>query len=165
MLEDIVIRDATTDDWARINDIYNWTIVDNHVSFDLDPFTLDTRRQWWEARSPELDCLVAEIDGHVVGVTYSSWYRPKLAYRSTVETTIVLDTDHLARGLGSRLLGTLLERLRQRGLHMAVAIVALPNEGSIALHHKLGYTTVGVVHEAGFKLGRYWDIEILELRL
>lgn len=159
------IRDATPDDWQRINDIYNWTIVDNHVSFDLEPYTIESRREWWQARSPELDCLVAEIDGVVVGTTYSSWYRPKLAYRSTVETTIALDTDYLGRGLGTRLLEELIERLRSRGLHMAVAIVALPNDGSIALHHKLGYETVGVVHEAGFKLGRYWDIEILELRL
>lgn len=157
-----VIRDATTDDFQRINEIYNWTIIDNHVSFDTQPYDLESRRAWWDARDDELTCLVAEDDGLVIGLTYSSWYRPKLAYRSTMETTIVLDTQHLQRGLGSELLAALIARMQQQGVHRAVAIVALPNDGSIALHHKLGYRTVGVTTECGFKLGRYWDTEILE---
>lgn len=157
-----VIRDATTDDFRRINDIYNWTIIDNHVSFDTEPFDLDRRRAWWEARDDALTCLVAETDGLVIGVSYSSWYRPKAAYRSTMETTIVLDTQYLERGLGTELLGALIARLEDQGVHRAIAIVALPNDGSIALHHKLGYRTVGVTTECGFKLGRYWDTELLE---
>jgi len=160
-----LIRDATTDDFQRINEIYNWTIIDNHVSFDTEPFDVEKRKAWWDARDDELTCLVAEQDGLVIGVTYSSWYRPKTAYRSTVETTIVLDTEHLQRGLGTELLGALVAQLEAQGLHRAIAIVALPNDGSIALHHKLGYRTVGVATECGFKLGRYWDTEILERTL
>ena len=160
-----LIRDATPADSERVNEIYNWTIVDNHVSFDTEPYDLERRRIWWEARGSQLVCLVVEVDGQVVGLSYSSWYRPKLAYRSTVETTIVLDTDYLQLGLGSELLGALLDRLRSQGLHRAIAVVALPNDGSIALHHKLGYRTIGVVTESGYKLGRYWDTELLEHRL
>ncbi|MFT5531478.1 MAG: phosphinothricin acetyltransferase [Candidatus Poriferisodalaceae bacterium] len=159
------IRDATAGDFRRLNEIYNWCIVDNHVSFDTEPFTIESRTAWWEARDPELTCLVAEVDGEIRGLSYSSWYRPKAAYRSTVETTIVLDTLYLGGGLGTRLLSALLERLRADEFRTAVAIVALPNDGSIALHHKLGYRTVGVLHDAGFKLGRHWDTEILEHRL
>ncbi len=158
----VVIRDATPLDFERINEIYTWTIVDNHVSFDTEPFDLARRSDWWEARAPELTCLVAEVDGRVVGVTYSSWYRPKVAYRSTMETTIVLDIAMLQRGLGTELLTALLDRLQAQNVHRAVAIVALPNEGSVALHHKLGYRTVGVVTECGYKMDRYWDTEILE---
>lgn len=82
-----------------------------------------------------------------------------------METTIVLDTDQRGRGLGSLLLGGLLQRLTDQGVHLAVAIVALPNAGSVALHHKLGYHTVGVLHEVGEKFGRFWDTEILEKKL
>ena len=158
----MLIRDATPDDFGRINDIYNWTIVDNHVSFDTVPYDLESRAAWWDGRDDDLTCLVADDDGYVVGVTYSSWYRPKLAYRSSMETTIVLDTTRLGEGLGKRLLSALLERLCAQSVHLAVAIVALPNDASIALHHSLGYRTVGVLHECGFKYGRYWDTEILE---
>jgi hypothetical protein len=71
------IRDATPDDFERINTIYNWTIIDNHVSFEEEPWDLAKRRAWWEARPDGLDVLVAEWEGEVVGVTYSSFYRPK----------------------------------------------------------------------------------------
>lgn len=156
------IRDATPDDFLAINAIYNWTIVDNHVSFDTEPFDLASRQEWWHQRAPDLSCLVAELDTEVVGVAYSSWYRPKTGYRSTRETTVAIRPDRRGRGLGEILLGELLERLHEQGAHRAVAIVALPNPASVALHHKLGYTTVGVLSEVGHKLGRYWDTMILE---
>ena len=108
---------------------------------------------------------MSELDGEITGLTYASRYRPKLAYRSTVETTIVLDQAHLGRGLGARLLGTLLDRLTESGFHMAVAIIALPNDASVALHRKLGYTSVGVLHNAGFKGGSFWDTELFEREL
>jgi len=158
----LTVRDCTPDDFVRINEIYNWTIIDNHVSFDTEPYDLARRQTWWEERAPELSCLVAELDGRVVGVTYSSWYRPKVAYRSSMETTVVLDTDELGNGIGSVLLGALLERLITQGVHVAVAIIALPNDASVALHHKLGFRTVGVLEEVGFKGGRYWDTMVLQ---
>lgn len=159
------IRDAVLADLAAITRIYNWTIVDNHVSFDTEPYDDTSRLAWFNARDPQLVCLVAELDGIVAGVSYSSWYRPKLAYRSSMETTIVLDVDHRGRGLGELLLGALTGRLADQGVHRAIAIVALPNDASVALHHKLGYTTVGILTDAGHKLGRYWDTMILEKQL
>lgn len=159
---DVTIRDATRDDFDRINEIYNWTIVDNHVSFDTEPWDRPRREAWWDSRDPDLSCLVADVGGEVVGVTYSSRYRPKLAYRSSVETTIVLDEPVWGQGVGTRLLGALLTRLEQQGVHVAVAIVALPNEASVRLHHRLGYVTAGTLHEVGHKNGRYVDTMLLE---
>lgn len=156
------IRDATPDDFERINTIYNWTIIDNHVAFDEVPWDLARRREWWDARPDDLDVLVAERGGEVIGVAYSSFYRPKPAYRSSAETTVVLDTAYVGRGVGTRLLGELIERLRARGFHRAIAIIALPNEASVALHHSLGYRTAGTLTEVGHKLGRYWDTVLLE---
>ncbi len=159
------IRDATPADFARINEIYNWTIVDNHVSFDLEAWDLARRREWWNSRPDDLDVLVAEWEGQVVGVAYSSYYRPKPAYRSSAETTIVLDTAYVRRGIGTALLGSLIGRVRARGFHRAIAIIALPNDASIALHHRLGYRSAGTLTEVGYKLGRHWDTTLLELDL
>ncbi len=158
----MLIRLAVEADLAAINEIYNWTIIDNHVSFDVEPFDAELRLAWWHARDPALPCLVAEEDGRVVGVSYASWYRPKAAYRSSAETTIVLGQSARGRGVGTALLGALCEHLTEAGFHRAIAIVALPNDASIALHHKLGYHTVGVLTEVGAKLGALWDTEILE---
>lgn len=165
MSNSLLVRDATPDDLHRINEIYNWTIVDNHVSFDTEPWDLARRTAWWESRSDMLDVLVAESDGMVVGVSYSSFYRPKEAYRSTAETTIVLDTKYLGRGFGTKLLAAMLRRLRESQFHRAVAIIALPNDGSVALHQKMGFRIVGTISEVGYKLGRYWDTMIMETEL
>jgi len=159
---ELIVRDATSADYERINEIYNWTIIDNHVSFDTEPWDLARRAEWAAARGDDLHCLVGELDGEVVGVTYSSNYRPKPAYRSSKETTIVLDTAHLGRGFGSVLLSALLARLRSVDAHRAVAIIALPNDGSVALHLKLGYTIVGTLTDAGMKRGTFYDTMLLE---
>ncbi len=161
----LTIRDGAPEDFSRINEIYNWTIVNNHVSFDDEPYDLEKRQAWWDARDSDLVCLVGEEDGQVIGVAYSSRYQSKSGYRSTVETTIVIDADHLGRGVGTTLLGALLHRLENDGFHVAVAIVALPNDASVALHHRLGYETVGVLHEVGYKNAKYWDTMLLQRRL
>ena len=159
---DVLIRDATEADLDRISAVYDPTIVDSHVSFDLEPWSRERRRAWWRERRGDQVTLVAEQDGEVVGVAYSSWYRPKPAYRSSRETTVVLDAGVRGRGIGTRLLTALLERLTAMGVHRAIAIVALPNDASVALHRRLGYREVGTLTEVGHKLGRHWDTMLLE---
>ncbi len=161
---DVLIRPAHIGDLERINEIYNTTIVDSHVSFDMEPWDIGRRLLWWERYNAEgrFRVLVAEVDDAVVGVAYSSPYRPKEAYRRSAETTIVLYPDHLGMGIGRRLLTALLDSLRGDGFHRAYAIVALPNDASIGLHESLGFRTVGTLDEAGYKLGQYWATTILE---
>jgi phosphinothricin acetyltransferase len=161
------MRPAREDDLDRINEIYTTTIVGSHVSFDLEPWDLEQRRVWWErygADGPHR-APIAEIGGTVVGIAYSSPYRPKKAYQSSAETTIVLDPDYLRLGIGRQLLTALLELLRDDGFHRAYAIVALPNDPSMGLHKSLGSRVVGTLEGAGYKLGEYWSSTIMERRL
>jgi len=166
-LVDVTIRAAAPDDLGRINEIYNGYIVDSHISFDLDPWSIDQREAWWRgyAEIGPYRVFVADIDGWVCGVTYSSPYRTKAAYRTSVETTVMVDPAVVRRGIGSRLLARLVEALGQVGIHRAYAVVALPNEASLALHEALGYRRVGIFDEAGFKLGRFWSTMILERQI
>ena len=160
------IRRATDDDLDDITRIYDQYIVDSAVSFDVEPWPRERRLRWWDEHQghPRLVVLVAEEDGEVIGTAYSSWYRPKVAYETSVETSIVLDGGHLGRGLGRRLYGALLDDLAEAGTHRAYAVVALPNDASVALHHRLGFRDVGVEDECGWKLGRYWSTLTLEKR-
>ena len=162
----LVVRRATVDDLDDITRIYDCYIVDSHVSFDVDPWTADQRRRWWDEheRHERLVVLVATLDGSVVGTAYSSWYRPKAGYERSVETSVVLDPGHTGCGFGTTLYCALLDELATAGVHRAYAVVALPNDASIALHHRLGFTDVGVEDESGFKLGRYWSTLTLEKR-
>ncbi len=165
-MTDRVIRPATVEDSIRMNDIYNTVIVDSHVSFDTEPWTNDQRKEWLRDRvSRGYPVLVSEQSGAVVGVAWSGPWRNKAAYRSSVETTVVLNPDNVGVGIGSDLLGALVDTLAVEGFHRAYAIVALPNDASVAVHCKLGYVEVGVLDEAGFKDGRFISTMILEKQL
>jgi phosphinothricin acetyltransferase len=159
-------RRATVDDLDDITRIYDRYIVDSHVSFDTEPWSRQRRLDWWEDHQghPRLVVLVADIDGTVVGAAYSSWYRPKAGYERSVETSVVLDPAVVGDGVGTRLYRALLDELEAAGTHRAYAVVALPNDASVALHHRLGFRDVGTEDECGWKLGRYWSTLTLEKR-
>lgn len=160
-----LIREATEADLDRITEIYDTVIVDTHVSFDEERWSKDKRAAWFAAKKPPHVVLVAELQGQVVGISYSSPLKPKAAYSSSAETTIVLDPAVVGEGIGTRLLESLLEHLSEAGLHRAYAHIALPNDASVAAHEKLGYHLIGVQDEVGYKLGKYWSVGIWEKRL
>ena len=160
------VRRATEADLDDITRIYDQYIVGSPVSFDLEPWSRERRRAWWAEHQgdPRLVVLVAEDAGEVVGTAYSSRYRPKAGYDRSPETSIVLDGGHVGRGLGTVLYQALLDELAAAGAHRAYAVVTIPNEASVGLHHKLGFRDVGVEDECGWKLGRYWSTLTLEKR-
>lgn len=158
------IRAATDNDLARINSIYNAYIVGRHTSFDLEPWTIAERTKWFEKYRAHgrYRVLVMEIDGVVVGFASSSPFRPKKAYETSVETTIVFEERFLGRGLGKILLPALIDELAGVDIHRAYALIALPNEPSVSLHAANGYHEVGVLDDVGYKLGAYHSVLIME---
>lgn len=158
------IRSATADDLPRINEIYNAYIVDSHVSFDTEPWDEEQRAAWWERYQGRV-LVATDARGAVTGTAFAGPWRHKEAYRSSVETTVVLDAGATGRGVGSALLGALLEQLTAEGVHRAYAIIALPNDASVAVHRRLGYREVGVLDEVGRKMDRYWSTMIMERQL
>jgi phosphinothricin acetyltransferase len=109
--------------------------------------------------------LVARDSDRVVGAAWAGPWRDKQAYARSVETTIVLDPTSTGRGIGSHLYRELIGLLRDLGFHRCYGVVALPNEGSVALHHKLGFSEVGVLDEAGYKDDSFVSTLLLELKL
>lgn len=161
------LRAATIHDLARINEIYNAYIVDTHTSFDTQPWSMAARTAWFERyRQPggRYQVLVAAAEQRVVGFAASSPFRQKVAYDSSVETTVVLEEVSTGEGFGTALLGELLARLRIEGVHRAYALIALPNTPSRKAHMQLGYQTVGVLNEVGHKLGQFHSVELMEFR-
>ena len=162
----LVIRDAEAADARRINEIYNMYIVGSHVSFDTEAWSDEVRAEWLESRvAADYPVLVAEIDGLVVGAAWAGPWRDKDAYAGSVETTVVFDSDYTGAGTGTALYSGLIDRLIEHGFHRAYAIIALPNQASVALHRKLKYREVGVLDEAGFKDGEYVSTMLLERKL
>lgn len=153
------IRDATAADAAAIAAIYNHYIATSTATFEVDPVEQDSM----EARMHEVidggyPYLVAEVDRRVIGYAYAARYRPRAAYAQTVETSVYVAHDTVARGIGTALYTALFERLRGFPLHAAIAGIALPNPGSVALHEKFGFTQVGQLPEVGRKFDRWIDV-------
>ncbi len=159
------IRPAVAEDLPALTEIYNYYVRETPVTFDLEPYSVEGRRPWFDQFAPSgaYRLLVCEDDsGRVVGYASSMRFRVKAAYRTSVETSIYLELGAQGAGLGARLYTTLLEVLEAEKLHRVYGGVTLPNPASVALHRRLGFRSIGTYREVGFKLGRYWDVEWFE---
>lgn len=160
------IRDATAEDAAAIAAIYNPYVVGTRVTFDTDPLSAeDMRGRIAETRAAELPWLVATDAGAVVGYACASRWKGRWAYRYSVETTVYLEPSRTRRGMGRVLYAALIERLRERGIHAVIGGIALPNDGSVALHERLGFEKVAHFHQVGFKLDCWIDVGYWQLLL
>jgi phosphinothricin acetyltransferase len=154
-----MIRSATPDDAGKIADIYNYYTRETIVTFEEVPVTaLDMRARIEEVLRAGLPWVVAEVDGGVVGFAYAGEWKGRCAYRHSVEITVYLDRELVGGGWGSRLYGALFEQLRAGTTHVAIAGIALPNPGSVALHEKFGMEKVAHFAEVGFKFEQWIDV-------
>ena len=164
----IVVRPGTLADLPRLTEIYNHYIINTPTTFDLEPFTVERRRaEWFEhyAVTGRHRLLVAEQAGAIVGYATTSRFRPKRAYDTTVEMTIISAPETIGRGIGQRLYEVIFDELRGEDVHMAMAGITLPNDASCALHERFGFRRAAVLREVGRKFGQYWDVAWYEKRL
>lgn len=162
--EGVQVRAAQARDLAQLNDIYNHYVRTTHVTFDVESVSMSSRMDWFAGfrdTGPHR-LMVAVDDDLVLGYAASKEFRPRPAYRTSVETSVYCRPDATGRGVGSALYGRLFDRLAGEPLHRAYAGVALPNDASLALHRRFGFTEVGTFSEVGHKFDRYWDVLWLE---
>ncbi|HSO94904.1 MAG TPA: GNAT family N-acetyltransferase [Acidimicrobiia bacterium] len=160
MADPVEIRAATDDDLEQINEIYNHYVRDSHCTFDVAPVTMPDRRVWFNryATTGRYRLLMAMMATTVLGYATSSPYHERAAYASSVQTSIYTAAGMQRRGVGSALYAALFELLADEDVHRAYGGIALPNDASIALHQRFGFTRAGCFTEQGRKFGRYWDV-------
>ena len=116
--------------------------------------------------SKGLPYLVAEQDGVIAGFAYGNWFKPRPAYRYSVEDSIYLAPDLHRKGLGRALLAELLARCEAVGIRKVMAIVGdSDNAGSVGVHRSVGFKTVGTINACGWKFGAWRDIVIMQKTL
>ncbi|CAG9231366.1 Phosphinothricin N-acetyltransferase [Paraburkholderia tropica] len=161
-----LMRDATPADFAAIGAIYAHHVLHGAASFEETPPSLDDLlRRHAAVREQGLPWLVAEIDGKVAGYCYATPYRPRSAYRYTVEDSIYIDEAFRGRGLGRVLLEALIARCEQGPWRQMIAVIADPKGGSLALHASLGFELVGTLRGVGFKHGEWRDTTLMQRAL
>lgn len=160
-----MIRPATPKDARAVCDIYNYYIEHTIVTFEEEKISEQEMAKRMGDIAQEYFWLVLEEEGEIKGYAYATKWKARSAYRFAVEVTVYLKQGEEKKGYGRALYTELFRLLKAKGIHCLIAGVSLPNEGSVALHEKMGFKEVGVFHEVGFKFGKwigtgYWEMHI-----
>jgi phosphinothricin acetyltransferase len=156
----ISVRPAGRADLPRLTEIYNHYVIHTPVTFDLEPYTVERRAEWFEqfALTGRCRLLVAEEKGLVVGYAGTMRFRTKPAYDTTVETTVYSSPETVGKGVGRKLYAALFEAIAGENVNRIVGGYTLPNPASAKLHEMFGFKRVGIFSEVGYKFGKYWDV-------
>ena len=163
----VIVRDATEDDMAAIQAIYAQEVLHGLATFEeVPPSTADMLARRASVLDLGLPYLAAEAAGQVVGYSYATGYRPRPAYRHTIEDSVYVAERMQGRGIGRALLSALIARCETGAWRQMVAVIGNSgNAGSIALHRQQGFRLVGTFEAVGFKLGRWVDTVLMQRAL
>jgi phosphinothricin acetyltransferase len=159
------LRLAREEDASAFLEIYAPIVRETAISFELEPPGVDEYRERIRTTLWRLPWLACDENGSLVGYAYAGAFRPRLAYQWTVETTVYVRPSHHRRSVARALYTALVDVLRLQGYRSALAVIALPNAASVALHEKLGFKPAGIFRAAGFKLERWHDVGFWQLSL
>jgi L-amino acid N-acyltransferase YncA len=158
------IRDSTDADLPTIQRIYAHHVLHGLASFEEEPPTaaeLASRRRAVLERG--LPHIVAVQNGAVVGYSYATSYRPRPAYRFTVENSVYVADGLHRQGIGRTLLAELIARCEEGPWRQMIAVIGdSANTASIGLHAELGFRQVGTLAAVGFKFGRWVDSVLMQ---
>ena len=155
----VSIRPATPTDVPAITRIYAHAVKHGTASFELEPpDEAEMARRQRTLVDGGYPYIVAEIDGTLAGYAYAGPYRPRPAYRFSVEDSIYVDPSAQRRGVGRVLLEHLIEECERRGFRQMIAVIGDSAQApSIELHRALGFRMIGAVENVGYKFGRWLD--------
>lgn len=158
----VAIRNAVETDLAQVAEIYAHESLHAYSTFETQPRPVAD----WQHKLATGDPFVVAVDGdRVLGFAYASPFRDRPAYHRTRETSVYLDRSARRQGLGVRLYEELVRQLRTARFHTALALIALPNDGSVRLHERFGFELAGTMREVGDKQDRMIDVGIYQLML
>jgi L-amino acid N-acyltransferase YncA len=161
------IRPATEADLPAVTEIYEHAVLHGTATFELIPPDLaEMTRRFRALADGGYPYFVASLDGEVAGYAYAGAYRPRPAYRFTVENSIYLRPASHRRGIGLRLLQRLIEECEQRGYRQMIAVIGdSANAGSIGVHRACGFEMIGTHPNVGLKFGRWLDTVMMQRAL
>ena len=162
----MLIRDAdSARDAAACAAIYAPYVRDTAISFEDIPPTPAEMATRIERLIKTHAWLVAEDENEILGYAYACPHRERAAYRWTTEVSAYVDARRRRHGAGRQLYDSLLNILTEQGYQVALAVIGLPNDPSVAFHESFGFEPAGVFHRLGFKFGEWWDVGWWQLDL
>ena len=161
------IRPTLAADLPFITEIYAHAVRYGTATFELIPPDLaEMTRRFGALMDGGFPYFVGVLDGRVVGYAYAGPYRPRPAYRFTVENSVYLDPSMQRRGIGARLLQRLIADCEAGGFRQIIAVIGdSANAGSIGVHARCGFQMIGTHPDVGFKFGRWLDTVMMQRAL
>ncbi len=162
-----LIRPSLDADIPAIQAIYAHHVLHGTGTFETEPPTLaDMTARRADVLGKSLPYLVLEQSGQIQGFAYANWFKPRPAYRFSVEDSIYMAQGTGGKGLGKLLLTELLAQLERGGIRKAMAVIGdSENHGSVGVHRACGFTQIGIVKSCGWKFGQWRDIVLMEKTL
>lgn len=163
----LIVRASTEADVARCAEIYGHHVLHGTASFEeTAPDLAEMKKRRATVLDLGLPYIVAEKQGRLLGYAYAGTYRPRPAYRYSVENSIYIDKDAVGQGVGRALLPALIDLCTQAGRRQMVAIIGdSQHAASIKLHESCGFEMVGTFKSIGFKFGRWLDSVLMQRAL
>ncbi|MDR1637134.1 MAG: GNAT family N-acetyltransferase [Treponema sp.] len=159
------IRPVSIANAQAMTDIYNYYVLNTSVTFDEEPLSREAMENRIRAFTPRYPWFVWEEEGELAAYAHAHRWHERTAYSLSVEDTVYVKPGFQRRGIGRALLGMVLEELRKQGFHAVMAVITVPNEGSVGLHEGLGFKKAGHFSEIGRKMGQWRDVGYWELIL
>jgi phosphinothricin acetyltransferase len=160
-----MIRAFHIDDTKELLDIYNFYVLNSTSTFDDVPLPFEEFLEKLTQISLNYPFIVFEENDEILGYAYGSKFRPKPAYNKTVESTVYVKNGVHGKQIGTKLYTELLRLLKQENYHIVLGVLTLPNDASVKLHEKFGFTQVADLKQVGFKFGEWQDVGFWQLNL
>ena len=158
------VRLATPADLPAIHEIYGHHVLHGLASFEEEPPSPEElRRRFDDVGRRGLPWLAADFGGVLAGYGYCAPYRSRSAYRYSLEDSIYVRSGAEGRGVGTALLGALIQRCEGLGYRQLIAVIGdSANAASINLHASFGFLRVATLRSVGFKCGRWVDSVVMQ---
>ena len=159
------VRVVDLDDASSIQKIYAYYVTGTSITFEVDIPSVDEMQQRIKNISAVYPWFVYHEGNDVKGYVYASRHRERAAFRWSVDFAVYVRPDLRGRGIGKILFREIIDAVTGLGYYNAFGVITIPNEQSVALHESCGFTCTGVTKNCGYKLGKWHDVGIWQLRL
>lgn len=160
-----IIRFATPEDAEAILTIYEPYIINTAITFETETIPIDKFRERMAKIQAQYPWLVYEQEGKIVGYAYASSYRERAAFCWDCECSVYIAEEAHRKGIATRLYNKMFDILKQQGYYNIYAFITYPHDSSVELHRKFNFREVGIFYKTGYKMGKWWDLIVMEKAL